>query len=532
MATGQGSAALEALRAKVNEDAAATWPAILWCCSSPGAAGAAWRRPLYDPCAVMEAARLPAEKLLTREVAVAMLDAGLRQRVGGTGDTAEKFCKSLLVDLVVRALKPCLKGDAHGLKLFEQLCDSCWLEAVGAVRVRAGLYMVLRAEGRVEGAFLSLLQRSDFVPLPHVRTPEGLTSHQLKILRNVLRHLTCHGWACLLGPGGTGKTRVVRELARALGDAGGLQIALLAPTNRAVAVLVEALGDVENVYCATLHSFAMSSRDTEPGFVIVDEASMLCTEHARLLVETVGVAPLLLVGDEAQLPPVGLGEVLRPLALALTPRVEDFTLTENLRATGSVLAKDLVQLRRGRCEQLETHVEEHVTFDAVQAWAPSIVLALHHEDRKAYNAHCGRQLREGVRVRFQTNQYRPRACRGTLGTIEAVSSDRIAVRVRDFVVDVLEPAAELLEAHAITVHDAQGLQAPRVAVLFPRTSSPLLTLEMIYTAASRAEEDFRFFFHRDLTWREVSGLLKRQPLRCTALCLKLEDSRRKRSADF
>jgi hypothetical protein len=89
-------------------------------------------------------------------------------------------------------------------------------------------------------------------------------------------------------------------------------------------------------------------------------------------------------------------------------------------------------------------------------------------------------------------------------------------------VEVLSPDEELASAHAITVHDAQGLQAGRVAVLFPACASPLLTLEMAYTAASRAEEDFRFFFKAALPWKEAKSLLlATQPLRCTALSLSL-----------
>jgi len=64
---------------------------------------------------------------------------------------------------------------------------------------------------------------------------------------------------------------------------------------------------------------------------------------------------------------------------------------------------------------------------------------------------------------------------------------------------VFERRGELLElspqrlgrvdtVHAMTVHKAQGSQFERVALLLPDPSSPILTRELLYTAATRARE--------------------------------------------
>jgi exodeoxyribonuclease V alpha subunit len=41
---------------------------------------------------------------------------------------------------------------------------------------------------------------------------------------------------------------------------------------------------------------------------------------------------------------------------------------------------------------------------------------------------------------------------------------------------------------AMTVHKAQGSQFERVALLLPEPSSPILTRELLYTAATRAQQ--------------------------------------------
>jgi exodeoxyribonuclease V alpha subunit len=46
--------------------------------------------------------------------------------------------------------------------------------------------------------------------------------------------------------------------------------------------------------------------------------------------------------------------------------------------------------------------------------------------------------------------------------------------------------AEVATVHAMTVHRGQGSQFARVTVVLPPAESPLLTRELLYTAATRA----------------------------------------------
>jgi exodeoxyribonuclease V alpha subunit len=58
--------------------------------------------------------------------------------------------------------------------------------------------------------------------------------------------------------------------------------------------------------------------------------------------------------------------------------------------------------------------------------------------------------------------------------------------------------------HAMTVHRAQGSQFGCVSVIVPPPESPLLTRELLYTAATRATERVQIFGSEDAVRRAVS----------------------------
>jgi exodeoxyribonuclease-5 len=126
--------------------------------------------------------------------------------------------------------------------------------------------------------------------------------------------------ATLSGYAGVGKTTVVAHVVRALAK-DFVNIVVLAPTHKALAVLSEKLGDVE-VATATLQSaLALKVKDMpdgqqmtedtgEPGslrdysLAIIDEASMVSEAMFATALSKRGGCKLLFVGDPAQLPPV------------------------------------------------------------------------------------------------------------------------------------------------------------------------------------------------------------------------------------
>jgi exodeoxyribonuclease V alpha subunit len=119
---------------------------------------------------------------------------------------------------------------------------------------------------------------------------------------------TSRPFSIITGGAGCGKTVLIGEITRAL-EARGEIVALAAFAGKAAARIREACAHP----ASTIHRLLMYDGNTfnldslADRTVIVDEASMI---DAGLLAELVKRAPrrLVLVGDEAQLPPVGRGQ--------------------------------------------------------------------------------------------------------------------------------------------------------------------------------------------------------------------------------
>lgn len=131
---------------------------------------------------------------------------------------------------------------------------------------------------------------------------------------------SAHSIATLSGYAGVGKTTVVAHVVAALAR-DNVNIVVLAPTHKALAVLSEKLGEAE-VATATLQAaLALKVKDMpdgqqetedtgEPGslrdysLAIIDEASMVSAGMFATALFKRGSCKLLFVGDPAQLPPV------------------------------------------------------------------------------------------------------------------------------------------------------------------------------------------------------------------------------------
>ena len=165
----------------------------------------------------------------------------------------------------------------------------------------------------------------------------------------------------LSGGPGTGKTSTVVEiLARAEARDPGLRIGLAAPTGKAARRLGDAvLSERAPLPCSTLHRWLEAGsrgfgrhrhRPLELDLLVIDEMSMLDLALTQALLEALPSAcRLLLVGDPAQLPPVGSGAVWHRLQ---QPEVRDrfgagaVHLERTYRNRGA-LAEMAQQLRQG-----------------------------------------------------------------------------------------------------------------------------------------------------------------------------------------
>ena len=155
----------------------------------------------------------------------------------------------------------------------------------------------------------------DVVPAPDV--PEGLNAEQ----RAAVCALDQASVVLLSGGPGTGKTSTVVELLRrAEALQPDLRIGLAAPTGKAARRLGDAvLASRPPLPCSTLHRWLEAGargfgrgadRPLDLDLLVIDEMSMLDLALAQALIAALPPqCRLVLVGDPAQLPPVGSGAV-------------------------------------------------------------------------------------------------------------------------------------------------------------------------------------------------------------------------------
>lgn len=543
-----------------------------------------WQDPIKDPLAVLAETTDPAatedqkiSRLLCPPGVAALYEAVLEKGLRA-GDTCGEFPPERLARETLRQLLLGLPPgyvDASALeRRFGEVVDAACAR-LSVTRDASGRAFVSSAErGVMDRQFFAFLMQREggFYQIPLAWSPGAdFTEEQRVVYGAVLQHLRERGWAVLSGPGGAGKTHMLRALAASararVGDEGGdVHVYFLGPTNRAVSVLVSGIGDLaEGQTAGTIHSVALRKDLPAAHVVVIDESSMLASEHGDLLLRcpSLSRAAFLFVGDHVQLPPVGSGELLRPLlAAARLP-----SLTQNLRASCEGLAAAVRAVRSGASDEMSTLecrcAGTAELLERVVASDCDLVLCLRNEERIRINAHAiqkrplpnarlaalddYRKVSEtwdgtppfprsfvpfvGMPVRLQNNEHRPLFCRGMLGKVTLVSlNGRVWTVHCLFEGNVLELQEGLFAlpehlrpAFATTLHDAQGAQGDRVAIVLPRSARcPLLSLESLYTAASRAKRELLFFSHGDTMEDMQEHFRGCTRLRRTPLALLLE----------
>ena len=316
-------------------------------------------------------------------------------------------------------------------------------------------------------------------------------------------------------------------------------VRLCAPTGKAARRLAEITG----AQATTIHrlleyvpgeGFARGEEDPIPGtdVLIVDEASMLSVRLAEALFAAVGPRThVLLVGDVDQLAPVGPGRVLDDLIES--GRVPVVRLTEIFRqAARSLIVRAAHAVNAGQppptvagpgdlrdffviersgpdpirdevvalaSERLPAHYDldprAEVLVVAPMHRGPAGIDSLNAELRARLNADGaaipGTPLRIFDRVIQSKNNHERELMNGEMGVIEHHDSERDRVLLacddgRRLTLSVSELDTMRL-AHAVSIHKAQGSQAPAVVVVLHRGHHLMLTRNLVYTAITRAE---------------------------------------------
>ena len=350
----------------------------------------------------------------------------------------------------------------------------------------------------------------------------------------------------LTGLPGTGKSTVTKALVR-LFDKAQMSYTLMAPTGIAAKRLSSVVGAPAGTIHRTLgfsgDSWAYNKdRKFVTDAVIVDESSMIDQNLLHCLLSALDPKTILVfVGDHAQLPSVGAGNVLHEMIFSGSiPRVH---LTEIFRQDG---ASDIVlnahRINSGQDLLLADPTAKATDFRFIQESNPDkiregvlhVVDKLYHsssdstyqvisptykgplgvdrfnEDIKALLNPKHRQqeillrrrsFREDDRLMIVKNNYNLEVYNGEIGKLHEIKRKEKILRVKIFdepndrMLDLPFSAAAPLTtlAYALTCHRCQGQEFDYVILPFHSMFSIQLQRNLLYTAVTRAKKKVFIF---------------------------------------
>lgn len=337
-----------------------------------------------------------------------------------------------------------------------------------------------------------------------------------------------HSFSVINGGAGCGKTTLIRAICDSLHG----NVELCAFAGKAAARLKEATGHD----AGTIHrmlgwrgdGLGFAKKTLEGTTVVLDEASMVASDLMGEIVKR-GPKRLVLVGDEAQLPPVGSGQpfhdiiricpdVVRTLDVCYRNREAIFAAALAIRNGGIPPAEARTESETWRVHAIREARETHkAILDVVKSgdvdFSSDIILCCRNGDGDGETpcsvAAFNRDIKDvvnpnedgtdrvapGDRVINTKNHADLDVWNGTTGTCDKVDADgamwvRLDYRNAAGEERVLIPKKEAREwqlAYALTVHKSQGSQYRKVFfVVTKRDQACLLSRPMVYTAVTRA----------------------------------------------
>jgi len=365
-------------------------------------------------------------------------------------------------------------------------------------------------------------------------------SHHIRLSdaqRQAVELLSKHRALVITGLPGTGKTTVLRALVRFLEEA-KVSFKLMAPTGIAAKRLASVTGhEASTVHRALKYDGSAWGCHENNYFmtdaVITDEASMMDQELLyRLLSALRSDTRVVLVGDDAQLPSVGPGNVLRELIdCKSVPHVK---LTEIFRqdSQGEIVTNSH-RINSGKMPELaDPKKESEFKFvrlsDEARIASLIVEMAVKLKSRDAnfqvlspkYDGIVGvdnlnemlrdalnpsgpkewsngkQRFREGDRLMVIQNDYKLKVYNGDVGKLRYVNKDTLIVKIHglgsQLEEDISFPegvaGSKLRLAYAITVHKSQGSEFDTIILPIVRTQGRMLQRNLLYTAVTRAKK--------------------------------------------
>ncbi len=369
---------------------------------------------------------------------------------------------------------------------------------------------------------------------------DGLDEVQRSAVLNALEH----GVSVLTGGPGTGKSRTVAAVVKAA-ELAGKSVALAAPTGRAA----KRLGELCGAEAMTIHRLLgvqprsvgdTGEVDFSAGFargpawpldedlVVVDEASMLDVELAASLLRACADGThLMIVGDSAQLPSIGPGQVLADVITSrVVPVVELRTLYR--QDAGGAIARLATAVRVGELPVIDSPDREVVIVPArgsadcahrvVQLMTDSIPRALGIDTAQiqvvtpVHKGPAGTiELNIALKAQLNPSPFKKMSGRfdpgdrvvatanhleatptgfanGEVGVVVGTAGSVVTIDFGSGPAEVSgKMLADISHGWAITVHRAQGSEFQAVIVVLPPEAGRMLSRPLVYTALTRAQ---------------------------------------------
>jgi len=338
--------------------------------------------------------------------------------------------------------------------------------------------------------------------------------------------LALQGKDCIItGSAGTGKTSIIKAIVDKMKDSPHL----CTPTGKASARLKEATG----YFAQTVHRLLgwtgddfVSKPEPIKSPIIIDEASMA---DSCLLSKVVEANPpqIILVGDDAQLPPVGKGQPFHDLLKLRPHRVAKLTTCYRSQSAVHHAAQ---QIRAGEYPGLHSesggevwHMEDLPSAEAITTKIVNLIradwwdaktdivlspkhgaggdendggiIAINKAIMLEVNPHTeDENWRIGDRVIITKNFSADDLWNGDLGTISDINYKGTPWLTLDRQRDKgpvnlsREHMKEMKHAWCLSVHKSQGSQFRRVVFVCLREHRFMLSRSLIYTAITRAKE--------------------------------------------
>jgi len=418
------------------------------------------------------------------------------------------------------------------------------LEQSGSVKIDSGvgvyipeMYMYERDSAFMLSKFLTSLEL--VIDLDSfLKEYEKINDIKLSDLqREAVVQLLTHRVLVISGAPGTGKTTLVHTFVQIFKHL-KVNFMLMAPTG----IAAKRLSSVTGIESQTIHRALKydgfqwghdASELLETEAVILDECSMLDQEvFYRLLSALKPQTMLVLIGDDAQLPSVGPGNVLRELlACKRIPKVRLDYVFRQAATSDIVLAAHCI--RRGESplnlpakEQPEFRFvksDEKVIADRIVQLVVKLkgkdanfqVLSPKYEGvvgvdnlntliRNQLNPDKGQlcydlgdfNIRVGDRVMIIKNNYKLNVYNGDIGKLVSINGDALVFKIHGVghtpdmnVIIPKDQVSHMIKlAYAVTVHRCQGEEFNTIILPLVKSQGRMLQRNLFYTAITRARE--------------------------------------------